>query len=267
MAKKAGRDARGGHLGAAALWLIIGLVGWRFAGSFLGSHQPLGLFLVVLWLWVMLSLIWDALVDAKRRVRQAQAASARRQAEEHSRKESQQRQAALGPRYASIVESTLAAVKYEIGASEAARAGLLGDTDFGTDIKGISENFRKAYELQEVAWKLRALDNPSADDRRILAEANATVARLESAALKRVELIAKCATEAQLIDKSLNDEREELKTAEQRAELHARLSGMLYGIEATPDTTPGVSAAADAVLARVWAYREITKQIQQVSDE
>lgn len=37
---------------------------------------------------------------------------------------------------------------------------------------------------------------------------------------------------------------------------------MLYGIEATPDTTP-TDSAADAVMARVQAYREIKNQIQR----
>jgi hypothetical protein len=40
---------------------------------------------------------------------------------------------------------------------------------------------------------------------------------------------------------------------------------MLYGIEAAPDTTPADSAA-DAVMARVQAYREIKSQIQQFRD-
>jgi hypothetical protein len=112
---------------------------------------------------------------------------------------------------------------------------------------------------------LSALDKPSLDDRRILAEAKTTVASLELAAIERVELIGKCATEARLIDKSLRDERKDARTAEQRAELHAKLSGMLYGIEATPDTTP-TDSAADAVMARVQAYREIKSQIQQARD-
>jgi hypothetical protein len=158
----------------------------------------------------------------------------------------------------------VAAVK-EVGASEAARAGWLGDVDFTADIQGITDNFQKAHALRKVAHTLSALDKPSMDDRKIFAEAKTTVANLELAAIERVELIGKCATEARLVDKSLRDEREDARTAEQRAELHAQLSGMLYGIEATPDATPADSAA-DAVIARVQAYREIKNQIQQVRD-
>ena len=109
---------------------------------------------------------------------------------------------ALGPRYASIVETTLATVRQDIRNSEAARAGLLGDIDFDADIRGITDNLLKARDLQKVADELGALDKPSADDRKILAEAKATVAKLETAGPNRVELISQCATEAQLVDKS-----------------------------------------------------------------
>ena len=40
---------------------------------------------------------------------------------------------------------------------------------------------------------------------------------------------------------------------------------MLYGIEATPDTTP-TDSAADGVLLRVQAYRDIKTQIRQIRD-
>ncbi|WP_237165795.1 hypothetical protein [Mycolicibacterium peregrinum] len=110
------------------------------------------------------------------------------------------------------------------------------------------------------------MDKPSAEDRKILAEAKTTAANLELVAIERVELIGKCAKEAQLIDKSLRTEREDACVAEQRAELHAKLSAMLYGIEATPRTTQQDSAV-DAVMARVQAYREIKNQIQQARDE
>lgn len=167
---------------------------------------------------------------------------------------------ALGRRYASSVEATRATVR-DIRYSEAARSGLLGDIDFDADIRGITDNLRKAYELQKVADKLAALDKPSADDRKILAEAKTTVAKLETAALNRVELIAKCAAEAKLIDKSLHEERQDATTSAKRAELNAKLAAMLYGIEATPDTTP-TESAVDAVLMRVEAYREIKNQIR-----
>ncbi|OBJ98415.1 hypothetical protein A5638_10535 [Mycolicibacterium fortuitum] len=194
----------------------------------------------------------------------AQAAQSKRQREERIRQEKQRRIDTLGKQNAGRVESALSAVK-QVAASEAARAGWLGDVDFSADIKGITENFEKAHALRGVIGKLSALDKPSAEDRAILAEAKTTAANLEAAAIERVELIGKCAEEAQLIDKSLRTEREDARVAAQRAELHAKLSAMLYGIEATPQTTQQDSAV-EAVMARVQAYREIKNQIQQARD-
>jgi gas vesicle protein len=204
--------------------------------------------------------------EAQETAAKKQAAAAKQKAQEIVRTEKAQRVQALGSRYASILEATLASVRHDIVGSEAARAGLLGDVDFDADIRGVTDNLRKAHELQKVADRLAALDKPGSDDRKLLAEANTTVAKLETAALNRVELIAQCATEAQLVDKSLHDERQDAQTSAQRAELHAKLSAMLYGIEATPDTTP-TDSAADAVLVRVRAYREIKNQIQLTRDE
>ena len=176
-------------------------------------------------------------------------------------KEKQRRIATLGKDNAALVESALSAVKM-VAASEAAREGWLSDVDFSADIQQITDIFEKAHALRELIRTLSALDKPSAEDHRILSEAKTTAANLECAAIERVELIDKCATEAQLIDKSFQTEREDARVDEQRAELHAKLSAMLYGIEATPDTTP-TDSAVDAVMARVQAYREIKNQIQQ----
>lgn len=191
----------------------------------------------------------------------SKAAAEKREREERIRKAKQHRLDTLGKENAARLESALTAVK-QVEASEAARAGWLGDVDFSADIKGITANFEKVHALRGVTRKLSALDKPTADDRKILGEAKTTIANLERAAIERVELIGKCATEAKLIDKSLAAERDDAKLAEQRAELHGKLSAMLYGIEATPDTTP-TDSAVDAVMARVQAYREIKNQIQR----
>lgn len=192
--------------------------------------------------------------------RKARVAAAKREREAKALKAKQQRIRDLGKENAALVESTLASVR-RLVASEAARDGWLGDVDFTADITAITENFKKAHTLRKVAEKLAALDNPSEDDRKLLAEAMHTTGRLESAAGERVALIERCAAEASLIDESLEDERKDARTAEQRAELHGQLSAMLYGIEATPDTTT-TGSAADGVMARVLAYREIKSQIQ-----
>lgn len=195
----------------------------------------------------------------------ARAAQAKQDREERARAEKQRRIATLGKGNAALVESALRAVT-RIAASEAARAGWLGDVDFTADIRGITENFERAHALRGVAGELSALDKPSAEDRVILAEAKTTAANLERAAIERVELIGKCAAEAGLIDESLRTEREDARVAEQRVELHAKLSAMLYGIEAAPDTTPRDSAV-EAVMARVQAYREIKNQIELARDD
>lgn len=192
------------------------------------------------------------------------AAATKHEREQRIRQEKQHRIDTLGDLNAQLVESALSAVKQVTG-SEAARAGWLGDVDFSADIAAITANFEKAYALRRVTGTLSALTKPRADDRKILAEAKRTIADLECAAIERVELIGKCATEARLIDTSLRTEREDARVAEQRAELHAKLSAMLYGIEAAPDNTP-TDSAVDAVLARVQAYREIKNQIQLARD-
>lgn len=196
--------------------------------------------------------------------RAAQAAAAKRREEEKAREVKQQRINDFGEENAEFVECALAAVK-QVGASEAARTGWLGDLDFTVDIQEITANFQKAHALRVVAKKLSTLDKPSEDDRRILAEANTSIANLELTSIERVELIVQCAEEARLVDKSLSDERKDAQTAEQRAELHAKLSAMLYGIEAAPNTTP-TDSAVDAVMTRVQAYREINNQIQQARE-
>lgn len=194
----------------------------------------------------------------------AQAAAAKREREERIRREKQARIDMLGEKNAALMESALRAVK-QVAGTEAARAGWLGDVDFGTDIKGIADGFAKAHTLSAVTGKLSALDKPSNEDRKLLAEARTTIANLERTAIERVELIAQCAVEARHIDASLRAEREDARVAEQRAELHGTLSAMLYGIEATPDSTP-TDSAVDAVMARVQAYREIKNQIQRARD-
>ncbi|MGD9621371.1 MAG: hypothetical protein AB7G47_17630 [Mycolicibacterium sp.] len=202
--------------------------------------------------------------ERERAERVAQEAAAKQQREERVRRARQKLVNSLGAKNVARVDAARAAVK-QVAASEAARAGWLGDVDFTADIQGIIDNFQKAHALRKAAAELSALDNPSSDDRRILAEAKSTASTLERAATERAELIGKCAHEAQLIDKSLSNERADARTAEQRAELHGKLSAMLYGIEATPDTTQS-NSAADAVMARVQAYREIKNQIQRARD-
>lgn len=202
--------------------------------------------------------------EADKRERAAQAAKTaadKKQREEAVRKAKQQLIDKIGEKNALLVQSARTSVK-KVKDSEAARAGWLGDVDFTADIMDVIENFAKAQDLRKVADKLGALDNPSADDKRIFTEAKATAEKLEHRGIERVRLIGKCAAETKLIDESLEKERKDARTAEQRAELHAQLNAMLYGIDAAPAATHADSTA-DAVIARVQAYREIKDQIHQ----
>lgn len=199
--------------------------------------------------------------ERNRAARAAEAAAAKRQREEAARKANQDLIEAIGEKNALLVFSARSSV-HKVRASEAAQAGWLGDVDFTADIRGVTENFRKAHELRKVAKELAALDSPSAGDRRILKEARSAAESLEKTAVDRVQLIGRCAAEATSVDESLRKERADARTAEQRAELHARLSGMLYGIEAAP-AAAAPNSTADAVMSRVQAYREIKNEIQR----
>ncbi|WP_246243841.1 hypothetical protein [Mycolicibacterium murale] len=258
------KNSSGGGIGGAlfVLFILIAMVPkpvWIALGVAVGL-------VVVIWLVdkaVTAAQARRTLAEEQARVEEAaRAAAEKRERAEKLRKLKQHRIDTLGKDNAARLESALLDVK-KVTTSEAARAGWLGDIDFTSDVKGVRENFEKAWALRGVTDKLSALDKPSGDDRKILAEAKATISNLERAAKERIELIRKCAEEAQLIDKSLRTEREDARVAEQRAELTGKLSAMLYGIEATPQI-PATDSAVDAVMARVQAYRDIKTQIQHV---
>ncbi|WP_349269885.1 hypothetical protein MPNTM1_00394 [Mycolicibacterium parafortuitum] len=181
--------------------------------------------------------------------------------EERARRVKQLRTESLGKKNLALVDAALKAVK-QVRSTEAARDGWLGDVDFNPDIRDITDKFKKAQSLRRLTEKLSALDEPTAEDREILAEAKATIATLERTATERVKLIEKCAKEAQLIDTSLRVEREKTHVAEQWAELHGELSALLF-IESVPNPAAG-DTGADAVIARVQAYREIKNQIELI---
>jgi hypothetical protein len=239
MSKKSSSDGSSGVLGGIVVGIVV-LIAMvpKPVWIALGVITAIAVLIWIVYRIIAAAEKRRAAAEEQARVqRAAQAAAAKREREERARQERQRRIDTLGKDNAKVVESALIAVK-EVAASEAARAGWLGDVDFTADVRGITDNFEKAFALRGVTSKLSALDKPNADDRRLLAEARTTAANLERAAIERVELITKCAKEAQLIDKSLRTEREDALVAEQRAELHAKLSVMIYGIEATPTTTP-----------------------------
>ena len=196
--------------------------------------------------------------------RAAALAAAKRKREEQARLEDKQRVEALGKHGAALVKRAKSSVQ-RIVSSEAAREGWLGDVDFTPDVEEIEANLRRARALRGKSDELSALPKPNDDDRTIIVEAKTTIAQLERKTKERVELLERCASEAHLIDESLRRERDEVKLAAKREELHGELAAMLYRIEAA-GATPAESAA-DAVMARVQAYRDIKGQIERARDD
>lgn len=187
-------------------------------------------------------------------------AAAKRRLEEQARADDKRRVETLGKQGAALVTRAKASVQ-GIVSSEAAREGWLGDVDFTPDVEEIETNLSRAAALRRKSKELSALAKPNDDDRKIIAEATTETTRLELKTKKRVELLERCASEARLIDESLRTERDEIRLAAKREELHGELAAMLYQIEAS-GATPGESAA-EAVIARVQAYREIKGQIER----
>lgn len=251
MSKKNSSEGGGAGVIGFAVLFIIGLL------MKIPPQVWIAIGLIVAALGAMGLIAWAVSAADKRRIEAEKRDRAERAA--RAAAERKHRVETLGQANASVVESALASVQ-EVTASEAARDGWLGDVDFTFDLQGITVGFEKAHALREVIDRLSALKKPSADDRTLLAEARTAVATLERAAIEGVELIGRCAREARLIDASLRAEREDARVAGVRAELHAELSAMLYGVAATPPTAPS-TPAAEAVLARVQAYREIKKRI------
>ncbi len=251
-----------GPVGAVGISFIIAIVA-ALSG---GLPRPLVVIVVIgVLLFALGKVSWEAVQHYRsefdRNVQEKREAHETAAMEERN-KGKQRLIAELGSENAALVESAEAAVK-RVTDSEAARAGWLGDVDFSADIAAITESLRKAHELSDVAEQLSKLDNPNPHDRKLLADAQRTTADLAATATGRIKLIQQCAVEAELVDDSLRQERKDARTTEQRAELHAKLSSMLYGIEATPNPDLG-SSTADSVIARVQGYREIKNQIQLV---
>ncbi|GAA3970304.1 hypothetical protein [Gordonia caeni] len=247
-----GNDSNAGCFGFIALVAVASVLVAIPAGAWIAIGVIVAVIAVIL--------IVGAAVGSHRERQEALAAAAEAERRAQAVAEEKARVARLGKGNAKRVDAAVKAAQ-QVAESEAAREGWLGEVDFSVDIAEISDGFERAVALRGMADELKRLDAPTADDRRILAEATATVSRLEEAAKKRADLIAKCAVEARLIDESLRKERADAWTAEQRSQLHGELAAMLYGIEAAPPITAGDSGV-DRVMARVAGYREVTEQIR-----
>lgn len=246
-----GGETNSGCVGVFGILLVIGLIASIPMEVWIGLS---GLIVTGVLVWAVLKAL--PVLEAKR-ARRTAAAAQRRRDEEAARQ--RQRVVDLGEMNVGRIDSALAAVQ-QVADSRAAREGWLGDVDFSVDIQGITDTYARAQQMRRVTWELQALSSPTADDRRLLSEAHATATQLEAAATARVDLILRCALEAQSIDESLRREDEQAQTAAAREALHRELSTLLYGVGAAP-SAEAADSAADRVMARVAGYREIKQQI------
>lgn len=160
MAKK-GNDSVGGAIGAVlfGIVVIIAMIPkpvWIALGITAAAA-------VLCWVIYKSILAYErtrAAAEEQARIEQAaQAAAAKRARAEQLRREKQQRIDAVGRKHADLIDLAWVNVK-KVGASEAARAGWLGDVDFSADIAGVTDSFEKAHALRKVTEQLATLDKP-----------------------------------------------------------------------------------------------------------
>ncbi|WP_149480497.1 hypothetical protein [Mycolicibacterium sp. P1-18] len=196
--------------------------------------------------------------DVERRA--AALAAAQRRLEEQGRTEEKRLIGKYGKPGAMAVMKAKSSVQL-LMATEAASTGWLGDVDFASDLEEIEDHFRRIVALRIMVAELTALPKPNSDDRKILADAKATTSRLERKADERVKLLEQCASEARHIEDSLQQERDDARLAAAREKLHGDLAAMIYGAESTAPSSS--ESGADAVIARVQAYREIKGELER----
>jgi len=107
----------------------------------------------------------------------------------------------------------------------------------------------------------KAIPEPTPDDITMLRDAEKTVKTLRAEAKHRVKILDDCVKQAQEIDRLLDEERKQCRFAEQRDEARRRLAAELYVAEVTPSARE--SDAADAVAARVAAFRELKNIVDE----
>jgi len=150
-----------------------------------------------------------------------------------------------------------------IVASEAARSGWLGDleaSDFRTDLMNLEEDLRSANQLRYLVKEISSLPNPTAADNAILEEARQKLADLDRRSADRLNLLEKSWARTELLDKTLQKQRENLASDRKREDLHQRMVAALSEIDASPDVTS--SSVAEKIVSLTSAYEEINGPIQ-----
>lgn len=152
----------------------------------------------------------------------------------------------------------------DIAASEAARAGWLGnpaDFDFRADMEAMADNLRRAQKIRAVTAEASSIKNFTESDKQMLKDAKREIARLEDSVEERVKLIGECAQQANDIDRVLHEAREDVEMSKRRDELRDRLGPIVYGSESRPADTH--SESADVVTARAAAFHDLKALIDK----
>ena len=159
-----------------------------------------------------------------------------------------------------LMDRADAAVR-RIMSSEAATQGWLGELDFTGDVSMIADTLRKVTALRTAAAEWAAIPNATADDDRMLRDAQRAAAKLETAAAERVKVLHDCSLQAEQVDQTLHQQREQAAITQQRDDVRSRLDAMINGVERTPGGPS--SDSTDAVKARVAAFLELKGIIEE----
>lgn len=198
--------------------------------------------------------------DREREEERRRVAELQRRVEQRKRRE-RQRVERLGTDGLKKLVQAKDAVK-RIGATEAAREGWLGDSrdiSFSADLRLTEDQLAQIVTLRAKIGKAKRLPYGTDADKQMIKEAEAAAKRLETAVRERIKVIEGCARQAEEVDAILRDQRHRADVASQRDELRAQLAAMLSGVELAAQNQP--SDSADAVLARVEAFRELKDSI------
>jgi hypothetical protein len=159
-----------------------------------------------------------------------------------------------------LMDRADAAVR-RIMSSEAATQGWLGELDFTGDVSMIADTLRKVTALRTAAAEWAAIPNATADDDRMLRDAQRAAAKLKTAAAERVKVLHDCSLQAEQVDQTLHQQREQAAITQQRDDVRSRLDAMINGVERTSSGPP--SDSTDAVKARVAAFLELKGIIEE----
>ena len=125
----------------------------------------------------------------------------------------------------------------------------------------IADTLREVIALRTAAAEWAAIPDATADYDRMLRDAQRGATKLETAAAERVKVLRDRASQAERVDQTLRQQREQAAITEQRDDVRSRLDAMIDGVEMTPSGPS--SDSTDAVKARVAAFLELKEIIEE----